>query len=104
MDIPVERNNLIRNTVINFLGQSTPFIVGVLCVPLIANGLSPERFGVLSLAWLVIGSLSVFDLGMGRAAAKFVAEALGKGNLGSLPRLVWSIILLQLILGIIGCC
>jgi O-antigen/teichoic acid export membrane protein len=102
MDIRVERSYLIRNTALNFLGQFIPLIVGVLCVPVIANSLGPERFGVLSLAWLVIASLSVFDLGMGRAMVKFVAETLGKGELTSLPPLVWSIILLQVVLGIIA--
>jgi len=102
MQIAAERGRLVKNAVLNLLGQIIPLIVGVLCVPHIANELGPERFGVLSLAWLIIASLSIFDLGMGRAMVKFVAETLGKDDLASLPRLVWSTILAQAALGIIG--
>jgi len=99
MDIRFKGHTLVRNTVLNFIGQLIPLVVGILCVPHIASSLGPERFGVLSLAWLVIASLSVFDLGMGRAMVKFVAEALGKSDLASLPHLVWTVICLQIIVG-----
>jgi O-antigen/teichoic acid export membrane protein len=99
MDIRVKGHTLVRNTAFNFIGQFIPLVVGILCVPHIAYSLGPERFGVLSLAWLVIASLSVFDLGMGRAMVKYVSESLGKNDLTSLPPLVWTVIGLQLLVG-----
>ena len=88
----IERNTMARNTVLNLVGQILPLVVGVLSVPYIIIKLGPDRFGLLSLAWIVIGSLSSFDLGMGRATTKYVAEALGRGDLASVPRLVWAIV------------
>src|SRR5262245_34777604 len=100
MESKFEPNSVIRNSVLNLVGQCVPLTVGLFCVPLIANGIGPERFGVLSLAWVLLASFSIFDLGMGRAVVKLVAEDLGKGQLASISPLVWSAILLQVFLGI----
>jgi len=66
------------------------------------RGLGTERFGLLSLAWVFLGSFSIFDLGLGRATTKFVAEALGKGEHEKVTPLVWTAVTVQAIFGIIG--
>jgi len=71
---------LARNTLLNFIGQILPLIVGVVTIPFVIQGLGTERFGLLSLAWVVLGYFAIFDLGLGRATTKFVAEALGRGD------------------------
>jgi O-antigen/teichoic acid export membrane protein len=38
--------------------------------------LGVERFGLLSIAWVVLEYFVIFDCGLGRASAKYVAEAL----------------------------
>lgn len=91
-----------RNTLLNFGGQCLPLVVGVVCLPHIIVNLGPERFGLLSIAWVIFGTLSIFDLGMGRATTKYVAEALGKNDLLFVYRLVWTIVWSQLLLGLIG--
>lgn len=91
---------LARNALLNFIGQATPLVVGVITIPFIVRGLGTERFGLLSLAWVVLGYFSVFDLGLGRATTKFVAEALGKGEADQVPRLVWTAVTAQAVLGI----
>ncbi len=93
---------LARNTILNFIGQVIPLLVGVITIPFIIRGLGIERFGLLSLAWVVLGYFTIFDLGMGRATTKFVAEALGKGEEDQVPRLVWTAVTVQAILGIVG--
>jgi O-antigen/teichoic acid export membrane protein len=93
---------LARNALLNFIGQATPLVVGVITIPFIVRGLGTERFGLLSLAWVVLGYFSVFDLGLGRATTKFVAEALGKGEADQVPRLVWTAVTVQAVLGIVG--
>lgn len=70
---------LARNTLLNFVGQALP-LVAVVTIPFIVRGLGIERFGLLSLAWVVLGYFTIFDLGLGRATTKYVAEALGKGD------------------------
>jgi len=93
---------LAHNTILNFIGQVIPLIVGVITIPFIIRGLGIERFGLLSLAWVVLGYFTIFDLGLGRATTKYVAAVLGKGEEDQLPRLVWTAVTVQAILGIVG--
>lgn len=104
---PITRNLvsgkiLARNTILNFIGQVIPLLVGVITIPFIIRGLGIERFGLLSLAWVILGYFTIFDLGLGRATTKYVAEALGKGEEDQVPRLVWTAITVQAILGVVG--
>ena len=93
---------LARNTMLNFIGQIVPLLVGVATIPFIVRGLGTDRFGLLSLAWVVLGYFAVFDLGLGRATTKFVAEALGRGEEDEIPRIVWTAVMVQAALGITG--
>ena len=93
---------LARNTIINFVGQVIPLAIGVIAIPFILRGLGPDRFGLLSLAWVVLGYFAIFDLGLGRATTKYVAEALGKGEEDQVPSLVWTTVIIQFILGLLG--
>jgi O-antigen/teichoic acid export membrane protein len=93
---------LARNTIWNLLGQLLPIAAGFACVPPLVRGLGVDRFGVLSLAWIVIGYFSFFDLGLGRALTKLMADRMGEGEEQSLPSLVWTSLLLMFLLGIAG--
>lgn len=93
---------LARNTLLNFIGQVVPLLVGVVAIPFIIQGLGTKRFGLLSLAWVVLGYFTIFDLGLGRATTKYVAEALGNGDEDQVPRLVWTAVTIQTVLGIVG--
>jgi O-antigen/teichoic acid export membrane protein len=93
---------LARNTIWSLLGQLLPMAAAVVCVPPLIHGLGVARFGVLSLAWIVIGYFSLFDLGLGRAVTKAVADRLGAGRHDSIPPLVWTASLLMLLLGAFG--
>jgi O-antigen/teichoic acid export membrane protein len=93
---------LARNTLLNFVGQVIPLAIGVIAIPFIVRGLGTDRFGLLSLAWVILGYFAIFDLGLGRATTKYVAEALGKGEEDQVPNLVWTTVIIQLILGLLG--
>ncbi len=77
-------------------------IVAVVCIPILLRGLGKDRFGVLTLAWALIGYASLFDLGLGRALTQLVARKLGAGEEREVPRLVWTSLLLMLLLGVVG--
>lgn len=79
-----------------------PTVVGFVTVPWIVRGFGDERFGVLALAWTLIGYLGVFDFGLGRALTKLVAESLGDDELPKFGRLVWSALELMAALGLVG--
>ncbi len=93
---------LARNTILNLIGRISPLVVAIFAIPILIKGLGTERFGVLSLAWMLIGYFSLFDLGIGRALTKLVAEKLGAGENEKVPTLVWTSLFMMLILGILG--
>jgi len=90
------------NTVYNLLGRILPLIIAVLAIPFLVRGLGVDRFGVLMLAWMVVGYFGIFDMGITRATTKYVAEALQERNSKKVSRIVWSSLILLIGLGIIG--
>jgi O-antigen/teichoic acid export membrane protein len=86
----------------NLFGQVSPAIAAVFTVPILIRVLGTERFGVLTLIWLVVGYFSIFDLGLGRALTQLLAERLGRGDHRSVPALVWTALGLMGILGLVG--
>lgn len=93
---------LARNTIWNLVGQLLPMVVATVTIPVLIRGLGGARFGVLSIAWVVIGYFSLFDLGIGRALTKLVAEKVGFQEEHTIPLLSWMSLLLLLLLGVLG--
>jgi O-antigen/teichoic acid export membrane protein len=93
---------LARNTVWNLVGSCAPMTVAVFCIPILIRELGKDRFGVLTLAWALIGYASLFDLGLGRALTQLVAKKLGSGEEQKIPSLAWTSLLLMLLLGFVG--
>ncbi len=96
---PVSARLLARNTLINLAGQGAPLLIAFLAIPLLMKRLGVDRFGVLTLAWMVIGYFSLFDLGLSRAMTRQVAEANGTGDTARIPSLVRTSLILQVALG-----
>jgi O-antigen/teichoic acid export membrane protein len=93
---------LARNILWNLIGGGTPLIVAVFSIPVLIHSLGKDRFGILALAWALIGYASLFDIGLGRALTQLVAQKLGMGQEHEVPSLVWTSLLLMLMLGLIG--
>ena len=91
---------LARNTGFSLAGQAATLIVAFFAVPLLVQGLGTARFGVLALAWVVIGYAQIFDLGIGRALTRFVSERIGAGREDEVPRLFWTAFAGMLVLGL----
>lgn len=62
------------HTGLNILGHALPLLTAVISAPFIIRGLGTEVFGLLSLVWIVLVYSSLFDLGIGKAVTKLVAE------------------------------
>lgn len=88
-----------RNSVLNLAGHLIPLLAGIVAIPILVRGLGLEQFGILSLAWVVLGYATIFDLGLGRATTKHVAEALGRGGAEEIPSLVGTALAVQLAFG-----
>lgn len=98
----VSGSRLAKNTLWNILGQGLPLLVGLGAIPFLIHGLGTDRFGVLTIAWMVIGYFSIFDFGLGRALTKLTAEKLGAGKIREIPELIWTALLLMGVLGVVG--
>ena len=95
------RKSIARNTFLNFGGLSLPLLVGVAVMPIITSNLGPARFGLLGLTLALLEYSGLFDLGLGRATTKHVAEKLATGD-DEISHLVVVSILSQLAFGAIG--
>ncbi len=76
--------------------------VGVVAIPLLIRGMGVASLGILSLAWIAVGYFSLFDLGIGQALTKLVADKLAANEEHSIPPLAWMALLLMLLLGVMG--
>lgn len=65
---------IVANAGWNLVSVSLPLLAGLVAVPFLVKQLGTERFGLLSLSWILIGYFGLFDLGVGRALTKMVAE------------------------------
>ncbi len=68
------------NVALNIAGSIAPFAIALVTIPVLIRGLGAERFGVLGIAWAVLGYFGVLDLGVGQAVTRAVAEQLGAGS------------------------
>ena len=93
---------LARNTLWNLAGNGAPLLVAVFSIPILIHGLGKDRFGVLTLAWALIGYASLFDIGLGRALTQLVAKKLGGGEDHEIPALAWTSLLLMAALGAVA--
>ncbi|MGZ4886087.1 MAG: MATE family efflux transporter, partial [Candidatus Aminicenantales bacterium] len=98
----IRHSLLFKNTALNLIGLVIPLAVGFAAIPFVVRLLGPQRFGILSLVWVVFGYFGLFDLGLGRTATKYVAEALGKGETEKIPGYVWTTVFLQAAIGAAG--
>jgi len=93
---------LARNAILSFVAQAAPLLVGLLALPFLIRGLGTQRFGAFQLAWVVLGYFAIFDLGLGRAANKFVAEHLARGETDAMREAATGAVALQLVTGLLG--
>jgi len=93
---------LTRSALWNLAGFLLPLVVAVAAIPWLINSLGTERFGMLTLAWVVLGYFGLFDLGLGRALTQMVSARLGKGEGAEVSGIVWTALLLMLLLGVVG--
>lgn len=99
---PPGARDLARGVLWNFLGQGLPLVAALVLVPRLVHGLGVDRFGVLSLAWLLIGYFTLFDLGVSGALTRLVSERLAESRHDDVPPLVWTSLALTTFMGVLG--
>jgi len=98
----LSRKALAKNSLINLVGFGLPLLIGLITIPMIVRGFGVERFGVLTLAWAVIGYFSLFDMGIGRAITQSMAVRLGVASAQEVSRLAWTGLFLMFSFSLIG--
>lgn len=61
-----------------------------------------ERFGVLTIVWVLIGYFSLFDFGLGRALTQRISSALARGEEQKIPDIAFNGIVFTLLTGLVG--
>lgn len=96
------RQSLARNATFNLAGQTVPLLVAFLTIPYVVRHLGVERFGILSVAWVVLTYFTLVDLGLGRATTRYVADALATQDRAAVPDIVRTSLAVQSCLALIG--
>jgi O-antigen/teichoic acid export membrane protein len=91
---------LARNTLLSIAGEAAPLALGLIAIPILVRELGVDRYGVLTLSYLVVGYLGLFDLGLGRAATQQISDAIGAGEMDRIPAIFWTSMMLMFVLGI----
>lgn len=91
-----------RDTAWNLAGLLLPLPVAIAVVPALLATLGDARFGLLTLAWAIMGYFTLFDFGLGRATTQGIAQARAAGTENAVLALGWSSAWAHLVLGTIG--
>ena len=94
--------NLVKNTLWNLASKIVPLIVGVFAIPVLIENIGTERFGILTLATMLVGYFGLFDFGLGRAQTKLISECLGREAYDELPGIFWASQVIITLIGILG--
>lgn len=62
------------------MGGVLPLLIGVTVFPLIIQAYGTERFGILAIAWSLVGYFSLFDMGLSRALTQLISDKLSKNH------------------------
>ena len=92
----------IKNIAWSLAGLGGPLIVAALTVPALIRMIGMDRFGLLALAWGLIGFAGVFDLGIGRATTQTIARMRGSQQLAQVPAVLKTAARLSFRTGVAG--
>lgn len=90
-----------RHTVYNLTGAIIPLVVALVTIPTYLNLIGDVRYGVLMLAWVLLGNFGIFDLGLGRALAQRMA-ALRYAKPSARATAFWTALGASALFGILG--
>ncbi len=99
---PAGSQSRAQNTIWNLIGMCAPMLVALFAIPHLVEGMGKERFGLLTLVWMLVGYMGLFDFGLGRALTQTVAQRLGEGRIIEVAGVFWTALGIMSLLGALG--
>jgi len=93
--------NLGRATLANILGMAAPVLVQLGTVPFYLHAIGVDRYGVMAVAWLLLGYFNIFDFGFGRAITRRIASLHDQDG-AARADVFWTGTLCSLVTGLVG--
>lgn len=93
---------LARNAALNLFTQGWIVLILIVAMPRLVRYLGDTAFGLFSLTWAMVGYLSFLDIGVNRAATKFVSEHLAEQDHASAAEIVRTAVVANLVMGLFG--
>jgi O-antigen/teichoic acid export membrane protein len=82
--------------------QVAPAAAAIIAIPFLLRHMGAEVFGIMTLFSTALAYFTMLDLGLGRAATRFIAQSLEAHRPDDLRRYFWGSILLLNVIGIIA--
>jgi O-antigen/teichoic acid export membrane protein len=102
---PYQGRIIVKNTLYNLLGYGIPLLFALFLIPPLITELGTEKFGILTISWMMIGYFSFFDFGIGKGLTKVISEKIGLNKVEEIPGLFWTSLSVMLIIsGLIILC
>ena len=95
------RSRVGRNAVLNLAGFGVPLVVAVFALPVLTRALGPARFGLLGMSWAFLEYLTLFDVGLGKATVRYVADAIARRTT-DIPQITAVSLATQMALGVVA--
>ena len=93
------RSRVGRNAILNLAGFGIPLVVAVFALPVLTHALGPARFGMLGVSWAFLEYLTLFDVGLGKATVRYVADAVARQT-NDIPQITAVSLSTQMMLGV----
>ena len=90
-----------RDTLYNLSGQLIPVVVTLVTLPTFLGLIGESRYGVMALAWVLLGYFGLFDFGMSPATAQRVAQ-MDRASPTERSDVLWTALIAITALGSIG--